>query len=110
MHPDEFDAIVVGGGPAGATASTLIALDGHKVLLLERERFPRYHIGESLLPSTVHFITSLLGCHEEVLNGNFMRKEGGVYRWGTNPEPWFFEFRERYHKANYAFQVERAKF
>ena len=42
MHADTFDAIVIGGGPAGATASTLIALDGHKVLLLERERFPRY--------------------------------------------------------------------
>ena len=110
MNPDTFDAIVIGGGPAGATASTLVALDGHKVLLLERERFPRYHIGESLLPSTVHFITSLLGCYEEVLNANFMRKEGGIYRWGSNPEPWFFEFRERYHKANYAFQVERAKF
>jgi halogenation protein CepH len=110
MDVETFDAIVIGGGPAGATASTIIAKDGHKVLLLERERFPRYHIGESLLPSTVHFITALLGCHEEVLNANFMRKEGGIYRWGNNPEPWFFEFRERYHKANYAFQVERSKF
>jgi halogenation protein CepH len=67
-------------------------------------------VGESLLPSTVHFITDLLGCRDEVLNANFMRKEGGIYRWGNNPEPWFFEFREKFHKANYAFQVERAKF
>lgn len=110
MTSDTFDAIVIGGGPAGATASTLIARDGRKVLLLERERFPRYHIGESLLPSTVHFITALLGCRDEVLNANFMRKEGGIYRWGSNPEPWFFEFREKFHKANYAFQVERSKF
>lgn len=110
MTDERFDAIVIGGGPAGATASTLIAKDGHSVLLLERERFPRYHIGESLLPSTVHFVTALLGCYDEVLNANFMRKEGGIYRWGSNPEPWFFAFRERYHKANYAFQVERSKF
>src|SRR5437870_620528 len=103
MTTEKFDAIVIGGGPAGATAATLIALDGHKVLLLERERFPRYHVGESLLPSTVHFMTELLGCREEVMNAGFFYKPGGVYRWGHNPEPWFFDFKEKYHKANYAF-------
>jgi halogenation protein CepH len=110
MDTDRFDAIVIGGGPAGATAATLIAMDGHKVLLLERDLFPRYHVGESLLPSTVHFVTALLGCREEVLNANFMVKYGGIYRWGNNPEPWFFEFKEKFHKADYAFQVERSKF
>jgi halogenation protein CepH len=110
MNTENFDAIIIGGGPAGSTAATLIAKDGHKVLLLERERFPRYHVGESLLPSTVHFITELLGCRQEVLDANFMVKYGGIYRWGNSPEPWFFEFKEKYHKANYAFQVERSKF
>jgi len=110
MGREMFDAIVIGGGPAGATASTLIARDGHKVLLLERERFPRYHVGESLLPSTVHFMLELLGCREEVLNANFFPKPGGVYLWGASAEPWHFDFKEKYHKANYAFQVKRDKF
>lgn len=48
----EYDGIVVGGGPAGATAATVLAQHGRKVLLLERETFPRYHIGESLMPYT----------------------------------------------------------
>ena len=44
--------IVIGGGPAGATTSTLLAKQGHRVTLYERETFPRYHIGESLIPET----------------------------------------------------------
>ena len=46
------DVIVIGGGPSGATTATLVAQKGHRVVLLERERFPRYHIGESLIPET----------------------------------------------------------
>ena len=48
----EFDVVVIGGGPAGSTTSALLAEQGHKVLLVEREPFPRYHIGESLIPYT----------------------------------------------------------
>ena len=48
----EHDVIVVGGGPAGATTATLIAQQGYSVRLLEREHFPRYHVGESLIPET----------------------------------------------------------
>src|SRR5579859_5717159 len=50
MTSPDFDAIVVGGGPAGSTAGHLLARAGKKVLLLEKETFPRFHIGESLLP------------------------------------------------------------
>src|SRR5678815_5415083 len=46
------EVIVVGGGPAGSTTSTLLAQHGHRVQLFERERFPRFHIGESLIPET----------------------------------------------------------
>ena len=56
---EEFDVVVVGGGPGGATVATLVALQGHRTLLLEKEHFPRYQIGESLLPSTVHGICRL---------------------------------------------------
>ena len=48
----EYDGIVVGGGPAGATAATVLAQHGRKVMLLERDHFPRYHVGESLIPYT----------------------------------------------------------
>ena len=47
-----YDAIVIGGGPSGSTAAALLAEQGHRVLLLERELMPRYHIGESLIPYT----------------------------------------------------------
>src|ERR1700753_3422550 len=50
----EFDVVIVGGGPAGSTLAALVAMQGHRVLILEKEHFPRYQIGESLLPSTIH--------------------------------------------------------
>ena len=52
MRESEHDAIVIGGGPAGSTTATVLAQHGRRVLLLERETFPRYHIGESLMPYT----------------------------------------------------------
>ena len=48
----QFDALLIGAGPSGSTAAALLAEHGHNVLLIEREKFPRYHIGESLLPFT----------------------------------------------------------
>jgi halogenation protein CepH len=114
-HPEQsLDLIVVGGGPGGSTVSTLVAQQGHQVLLLERERFPRYQIGESLLPSTVHGICRLLGVTEQIENAGFVRKRGGSFRWGKRPEPWTFDFGEAEllgeSQAIYAFQVERSKF
>ncbi|MFD0690671.1 tryptophan 7-halogenase [Actinomadura fibrosa] len=112
MSPDGYDLIVVGGGPGGSTAASLAALDGHRVLLLEKERFPRYQIGESLLPSTVHDICSMLGVGEEVRRAGFTPKHGGTFRWGANPEPWTFTFgaSPRMADSPYAFQVERMRF
>ena len=46
------EVVVIGGGPAGATTATLLAQHGRRVRLYERERFPRYHVGESLIPET----------------------------------------------------------
>jgi halogenation protein CepH len=109
---EHFDLVVVGGGPGGSTISSFVAMDGHRVLLLEREKFPRYQIGESLLPSTVHGICRLLGLSEPIAQAGFMRKHGGTFRWGRRPEPWTFAFREAtaLHGSGYAYQVERSKF
>jgi halogenation protein CepH len=110
---ESFDVIVVGGGPGGSTASSLIAMDGHQVLLLEKEQFPRYQIGESLLPATIHGICPMLGVEEEVKNAGFMLKRGGTFKWGTNPDPWTFAFalsRRMAGPTSFAYQVERMKF
>ncbi|KWT59066.1 tryptophan halogenase [Streptomyces albus subsp. albus] len=110
---EEFDAVVVGGGPGGSTAAALIAMAGHRVLLLERERFPRYQIGESLLPSTVHGIGRLLGVEEELHEAGFMRKRGGTFRWGSAPGTWTFSFADAPglgETGGYAYQVERMRF
>jgi halogenation protein CepH len=87
-------------------------MDGHRVLVLERERLPRYQIGESLLPSTVHGICRLLGVTDELEQAGFTRKHGGTFKWGKRPEPWTFNFRDAgaLHGAGYAYQVERSKF
>ena len=109
----EYDLIVVGGGPAGSTAATVVALRGHRVLLLERETFPRYQIGESLLPATVHGLCRILGVDEEVQQAGFTLKRGGTLRWGRDPKPWQFSFamtpRVPEPTAT-AFQVERSRF
>ncbi|WP_372665918.1 tryptophan 7-halogenase [Amycolatopsis kentuckyensis] len=108
-----FDVIVVGGGPGGSTAAGLIAADGHRVLLLEQEHLPRYQIGESLLPATVHGICALLGVRDEIERAGFVRKRGGMFRWGSSPEPWTFAFAASDRMAgptSYAYQVERTRF
>jgi halogenation protein CepH len=109
---EKFDLIVVGGGPSGSTVATFVAMQGHKVLLLERERFPRYQIGESLLPATIHGICVMLGVSDELKNAKFMLKRGGTFRWGKQPKPWTFTFGSTVFPGptGFAYQVERSKF
>ena len=70
----ETDVVVVGGGPGGSTLATLVAMRGHRVVLLEKEKFPRYQIGESLLPSTVHGICRLTGVADKLAKAGFTKK------------------------------------
>jgi FAD-dependent halogenase len=110
---EEADVVVVGGGPGGSTLATLIAMRGHRVVLLEKEKFPRWQIGESLLPATVHGVCRLTGVADELAKAGFTKKRGGTQRWGANPEPWTFSFSvspQIAGETSYAYQVERSKF
>lgn len=110
---DDVDVVVAGGGPAGCTVAILVAMRGHRVVLLERERFPRYQIGESLLPSTILGVCGLLGVRERVDAAGFVVKRGGTFRWGAKPEPWTFTFTDALpmdESTAVAYQVERMKF
>ena len=109
----EFDVVVVGGGPAGATVSAAVAMHGHRVLLIEQEAFPRYQIGESLLPSTVHGVCRILGVADEVARAGFTVKRGGTLRWGRHQDPWQFSFALSPRLPDptaFAYQVERSRF
>ncbi|QKN67389.1 tryptophan halogenase [Amycolatopsis sp. WAC 01375] len=113
MSVEEFDVVVAGGGPGGSTVASLVAMQGHRVLLLEKEVFPRYQIGESLLPSTVHGICRMLGVTDELAAAGFPVKRGGTFRWGARPEPWTFSFSVSPRitgPTSFAYQVERARF
>ncbi|MCG8462697.1 MAG: tryptophan 7-halogenase [Holophagales bacterium] len=88
---DEYEVIVIGGGPAGATAATLLAADGRRVLLLERETFPRFKIGESLIPATVG-VFERLGVVDELRRSAFPKKYSVQFFSGTGKpgKPFYF--------------------
>ncbi|XXX82574.1 tryptophan 7-halogenase [Sorangium sp. So ce134] len=111
QQDEQFDVIVLGGGPGGSSVASFVAMQGHSVLLLEKEKFPRHQIGESLLPATTYGICGLLGIRDRIERAGFTRKQGGTFRWGKSPEPWTFRFAENPRvPGGYAFQVERSVF
>src|SRR2546428_13973937 len=77
MEIDIYDVAIIGGGPAGSTAATLLACAGRRVLVLERDKFPRFHIGESLLPFSMQTFDRL-GVREK-LDRTFLPKYGGQH-------------------------------
>ncbi|MDA1002901.1 MAG: NAD(P)/FAD-dependent oxidoreductase [Chloroflexi bacterium] len=103
------DVVVIGGGPGGSTTATLLAAGGHDVLLLEREHFPRPHVGESLLPASMPVLEAL-GVRDQLEAAGFLKKWGATMVWGTDPEPWSWYFRETNRRYPHSFQVERAEF
>ena len=109
MSGNLYDVAIIGGGPAGSTAAALLAEAGRRVVVLEREKFPRFHIGESLLPSLAR-IFDRLGVRDQ-LDRTFMPKYGGevVAACGTREVRFYFKdgFRSQQERA---YQVTRAEF
>lgn len=102
----QVDVAVIGGGPAGATLATLCARNGLEVALYERERAPRYRVGESLLPATPRRIVPLLGAADEMAQADFVVKPGGTFSWGDRPDdPWDLIF-----AGHTALNVDRQRF
>jgi halogenation protein CepH len=108
-HDERFDVIVIGGGPGGAAAATSLAQRGRKVLVLERSRFPRHHVGESMLLG-VYGLVRMLGVHPELERRGFVHKLGSTHVWGRDFEPWNVYFNMGAPESTYAYQVERSLF
>ena len=106
----EYDAIVIGGGPSGSTTSALLAEHGHKVLLLERKPFPRYHIGESLIPYT-WFTLNRLGVLDWLRTSACPKKYSVqfVSITGKVSQPFYF-FKTIPHECSQTWQVWRSEF
>lgn len=106
----DYDVVVVGGGPSGSTAATVLALEGRRVLLLEKEKFPRYHIGESLLPFC-YFPLRRIGMIERMKASAFPRKYAVQFVSidGRVSTPFYFH-KHLQHEAAVTWQVLRSQF
>jgi flavin-dependent dehydrogenase len=103
------DVVVIGGGPGGSTTATMLARQGWQVLLLERTRFPRDHIGESLLPASIPVLEEL-GVLPAVQAAGFLPKWGATMVWGKDKTPWSWYFRETNQQYPHSYQVWRPAF
>lgn len=105
---EKFDCIVIGGGPAGSTAASFLHLMGRRVLLLERDRFPRHHIGESMISATIDILAEI-GLEEKLAAAGFPVKSGGCFIWGDTRLPWCIRFEEVPGRPT-SYQVKRDVF
>jgi FADH2-dependent halogenase len=105
-----YDVIIIGGGPAGSSAAITLAQEGRRVLVLERDKFPRFHIGESLLPYNVPIFKALKVWHK-LEGGSFMPKRGAQFESGDGDRNVRVNFSEGvYTECPAAIQVERSRF
>ena len=110
MISTPVDVVVIGGGPAGTTAATLLAQQGLRVELFERERFPRFHIGESMIPYCFH-VLERLGMVSKMRESHFQKKHSVqfVTEHGKLSEPFYFEDHDP-HERSQTWQVRRSEF
>src|ERR671912_2982690 len=107
---ETYDVVVIGGGPAGSTVAALVADAGHRVLVLERTRFPRFHIGESLMPES-YWVFKRLGMLPKLRDSDFVRKYSVQFVTASGKESAPFVFEERKaHESSVTWQVDRATF
>ncbi|MUL41485.1 NAD(P)/FAD-dependent oxidoreductase [Streptomonospora sp. PA3] len=109
IGPDRsVDVIVIGGGPAGSTTAAFLAEAGFSVVVLEREKFPRYHIGESLIPGCLPVVRDL-GLWDRLADSQPTKKYGATLLWGEEDSTWGFRFADG-TAFEYSYQVRRADF
>jgi FADH2-dependent halogenase len=110
VRDESYDAVIIGGGPGGSAAATYLRQAGKSVLLLEKEIFPRFHVGESLLPYNFELFREM-GVLPALAAAGFPRKFGAQFHIGNGSKCTQFVFREgRFNREPEAIQVERAKF
>src|SRR5688572_10560141 len=110
IDSNDPDVLVIGGGPAGATTSTLIAQKGYRVQLFEREKFPRFHIGESLIPET-YWVLKRLNMLDKMKASPFVKKHSVQFvgSSGRLSEPFYFS-EHKPHECSQTWQVLRSEF
>src|SRR6266542_1666372 len=106
-----YDAIIIGGGPAGSALGTLMAKDGHRVLILEKDIHPRDHVGESLVPST-NLVLDKMGVLDKIDDAGFFHKPGSAWNSPRSAlwkfiEVWLFEYPLDGNTRTYTINVER---
>ena len=106
----DYDVIVIGGGPAGSTVASILSREGRKVVLFEKERFPRHHIGESLMTDT-YFTFQRMGLLEKLRQSPFVRKYSVQFAnsAGRESRPFYF-FEASHQEAAVTWQVTRSEF
>src|ERR1700677_858869 len=110
-NDNSFDVIIIGAGPAGSASAAILAEYGHRVLILEREKFPRYHIGESLLPFTFQPLKRL-GLIAKMRGSAFVKKYSVQFVSPSGRASQPFYFFDRYDRETVAqtWQVLRSEF
>jgi len=107
---DSYDCVVIGGGPAGSTAATLLAEAGHETLLVERDKMPRHHVGESLMPET-YWIFERLGILDQLRASNCVKKYSVQFVTNSGKASQPFYFREHDDReCTQTWQVRRSEF